>query len=291
MDSIIKKADVLVEALPYIKQFQNKIFIIKCGGSILADEEMRASILEDVTLLNYVGVNPVIVHGGGPAINDSLSLLDKKSEFIDGLRVTDEETMNVVEMVLAGKINKDIVGGLNNKGGRAVGISGKDGGLINSSKLVLPDSDGDLGFVGEVESINPALIDRLITSGYIPVVAPIGSNEKGESFNINADTVAGRMALALEAEKLIFLTDVDGIREQHDEEESRVSSLSIGEAREWIEKKKIQGGMIPKVKACISAVAAGVNRTHILNGLITHALLLEIYTDSGVGTMIKREVN
>lgn len=291
MDSIIQKADVLVEALPYIKQFQNRIFIIKCGGSILADKEMRASILEDVTLLNYVGVNPVIVHGGGPAINDSLDLLDKKSKFIEGLRVTDEQTMEVVEMVLAGKVNKDIVGGLNEKGGKAVGISGKDGGLINSRKLVLPDSDGDLGFVGEVDSIDPAIINRLLASDYIPVVAPIGSNSRGESFNINADTVAGRLALALEAEKLIFLSDVDGIREQHDEEESRVSSLSIREAEDWIERGKIQGGMIPKVKACIAAVSAGVNRTHILNGFTTHALLLEIYTDSGVGTMIKREVN
>lgn len=289
MDGIIEKAGVLIEALPYIKQFQNEIFVIKCGGSILSNEDMRCSILEDITLLSYVGVNPVIVHGGGPAINESLALQDKDSKFIEGLRVTDEETMEVVEMVLSGKINKDIVGGLNEKGGKAVGISGKDGRLIKSKKLKLPENNSDLGYVGEIVSINPSIIDRLIDSCYIPVIAPIGSDDDGNSYNINADTVAGRLAQALGAEKLIFLTDVDGIREEHDNKESRISALTINQAERWIKSEKIQGGMIPKVRACISAAADGVQRTHILNGLITHALLLEIYTKSGVGTMILRE--
>lgn len=289
MDKLIKKAEVLIESLPYIREFYGKTFVIKYGGSVLANDKVKSSVLEDVTLLKYVGVNPVIVHGGGPAINDAMDLLDKESKFVNGLRVTDKETMSMVEMVLMGKVNKDIVGIVNKMGGEAVGISGKDGSLIQANKLELEKEDTDLGYVGEVDQVNPKIINQLIDGGYIPVIAPIGENEDGESYNINADTVAGELAVALSAEKFIFLTDVDGIRADHEQADSRVSSLSIADTKQWIKDKKIRGGMVPKVKACMDAVQKGVHRTHILNGLVSHTLLLEIFTDQGIGTMIVDE--
>ncbi|MFW6006899.1 MAG: acetylglutamate kinase [Bacillota bacterium] len=289
MDKFIQKAEVLIESLPYIKDFYGKTFIIKYGGSVLQDNKIINSVIEDILLLKYVGVNPVIVHGGGPAITEAMEAFNKESKFIDGLRVTDKETMEIVEMVLVGKVNKKIISLINKMGGRAVGISGKDGNLIDAEKLEIEDSDKDLGYVGNITQINPSIIKQLITGGYIPVIAPVGGNEKGESFNINADTAAGELAVSLEAEKFIFLTDVDGIRADQNKAESRVSSLSTGEAENWIEQGKIQGGMIPKVNACIQAVKQGVNRTHILNGLLSHALLLEIFTDKGIGTMIVKE--
>jgi len=286
MDEIIKKAEVLIESLPYIKEFYGKTFVIKYGGSVLADEKIKNSVIDDITLLKYVGVNPIIVHGGGPAITNIMKDMNKESKFVNGLRVTDKETMELVEMVLMGKVNKNIVGQINKMGSKAVGISGKDGGLIQARKLKLEDQKTDLGYVGEITKINPEIIQQLIKGGYIPVIAPIGGNQEGESFNINADTVAGKLAISLEAEKFIFLTDVDGIRADHRKAESRVSSLSIKKAKKWIEDKRIKGGMMPKVKACLDAVDNGVRRTHILNGLISHALLLEIFTDQGIGTMI-----
>ena len=285
MDKLIKKAEVLLESLPYIREFYGKTFVIKYGGSVLANDKIKKSVIEDITLLKYVGVNPVIVHGGGPAINQTMDVLNKESKFINGLRVTDQETMDMVEMVLVGKVNKEIVSLVNEMGAEAVGVSGKDGGLIQASKLQ-PTEGIDLGFVGQVDQINPRIIHSLIDRDYIPVIAPVGGNKKGDSFNINADTVAGRVAVALSAEKFIFLTDVDGIRADHKNADSRVSSLTISEACQWIEDEKIKGGMVPKVKACMDAVECGVHKTHIINGLISHALLLEIFTDHGIGTMI-----
>ncbi len=286
MKEVIKKAEILVESLPYIKKFLGKTFVIKFGGSILANNKIKNTLMEDILLLKYVGVNPVIVHGGGPLINNTLTLLGKKSEFVDGLRVTDKETMDIVEMVLAGKVNKQVVSEINKMGKKAVGICGKDGGLIKAKKLIIDGKNIDMGYVGEVEEINPEIINNLIESGYIPVVAPIGGNHNGDSFNINADTVAGKLAVALKAEKFIFLTDVDGIRAISDEEESRVSSLTVQQVKNWIEEERIKGGMLPKVKACMEAVNSGVHSTHILNGLLSHTLLLEIFTDKGIGTMI-----
>ncbi|MFW6264469.1 MAG: acetylglutamate kinase [Bacillota bacterium] len=288
MEEYIKKAYVLIEALPYFKKYYGKTFVIKYGGSIMSDEKLKKNLIEDITLLKYVGINPVIVHGGGPAINETLNQLDIKSQFINGLRVTDKKTMEVVEMVLAAKINKEIVAMINQMRGEAVGISGKDAGLIRAGKKLTEDNI-DLGYVGDVESINPKIVNGLIEDGYIPVIAPVGVDDNGDSYNINADTVAGKLAVALNAEKLIFLTDVDGIRFDAEDESTRVSSLTIGEIKDWIEKEKIQGGMLPKVESCMEAVSNGVVRTHILNGLVPHPLLLEIFTDQGVGTMILKE--
>ncbi|MFW5984810.1 MAG: acetylglutamate kinase [Halanaerobiaceae bacterium] len=289
MDKIIEKAEVLIESLPYIREFKGKIFVIKYGGSVLANDEIKKSVVEDIILLKYVGVNPVIVHGGGPAITEAMKAFNKESKFVQGLRVTDKETMELVEMVLMGKVNKDIVSLVNKIGGKAVGISGKDGELIQASKYCPAHIDTDLGFVGCVDQVNPQIVNQLIAGDYIPVIAPVGGNENGDSFNINADTVAGELAISLGAEKFIFLTDVDGIRADHRRADSRVSSLSIKQAREWIKNEKIKGGMVPKVKACLEAVSNGVAKTHIINGLVSHALLLEIFTDHGVGTMILQE--
>lgn len=289
MKEYIEKAYVLVEAMPYFKHFNGKTFVIKYGGSIMRDELLKRKLIEDITLLKLVGINPVIVHGGGPAINEMLKRLNVESKFVNGLRVTDRETMEVVEMVLGGSINKEIVDMINQQRGRAVGISGKDGGLIKARKKRFADSDIDLGFVGEVESIDPAIVENLIANDYIPVIAPIGSDEEGNTYNINADTVAGKLAIALKAEKLIYLTDVDGIRLDPDDENSRASVLSISEIKELIDAGRIKGGMLPKVESCMEAVSKGVVRTHILSGLIPHPLLLEIFTDQGIGTMIVKD--
>ena len=289
MKEYIEKAYVLVEAMPYFKHFNGKTFVIKYGGSIMRDELLKRKLIEDITLLKLVGINPVIVHGGGPAINEMLKRLNVESKFVNGLRVTDRETMEVVEMVLGGSINKEIVDMINQQRGRAVGISGKDGGLIKARKKRFADSDIDLGFVGEVESIDPAIVENLIANDYIPVIAPIGSDEEGNTYNINADTVAGKLAIALKAEKLIYLTDVDGIRLAPDDEQSRASVLSISEIKELIDAGRIKGGMLPKVESCMEAVSKGVVRTHILSGLIPHPLLLEIFTDQGIGTMIVKD--
>ncbi|WP_290763556.1 acetylglutamate kinase [Halanaerobium sp.] len=289
MEELIKKANVLIEALPYFKDFFGKTFVIKYGGSIMADPELKEKLIEDITLLKYVGINPVIVHGGGPAINKTLDRLNIEANFIDGLRVTDKETMEIVEMVLSAQINKEIVALINKMQAKAVGVSGKDGNLIKAKKKEFSDPAKDLGFVGEVEEIKPELIEKLIEDGYIPVIAPVGVNEAGEGLNINADSVAGELAAALKAEKLIYLTDVNGIRYDAEDPESRVSQLKFSEIKQWIADGKIQGGMLPKVEGCMQAVESGVIRTHILNGLVAHPLLLEIFTDQGVGTMILKD--
>ncbi|GMR04341.1 MAG: acetylglutamate kinase [Thermodesulfobacteriota bacterium] len=277
----IEKIHTLFEALPYIKKFYNKTVVIKYGGSAMAEESLRKSFARDVVLMKYVGLNPVIVHGGGPQIGELLQRLGKETKFVKGIRVTDDETMDVVEMVLVGKINKEIVGLINYYGGKAVGLGGKDGLLITAKRLKIRGTE--MGFVGDVESINPSVIQSLEESSFIPVIAPVGGGEDGRSYNINADTVAGKIATALNAEKLILLTDVEGVL---DRKKKLISTLSLAEARKLITGKVASGGMIPKLKCCMEAVASGVSRAHIIDGRVEHAVLLEVFTDAGIGTVI-----
>jgi len=294
METPIDKAKVLVEALPYIRRFYNKTLVIKYGGSAMEEERLKRSFALDVVLLKYIGLNPVIVHGGGPQIGEMLARLGKKSEFVEGMRVTDGETMDVVEMVLVGKVNKEIVAMINQQGGKAVGLSGKDGRLIVAQKLKLTRSAGkdktpeivDIGMVGEVKAIHPGVIESLEKENFIPVIAPVGVGEEGETYNINADLVAGKIASALKAEKLILLTDVGGVM---DEKKQLIPTLDVKQAKELISQKVISSGMIPKVNCCLDALKDGVNKTHIIDGTVEHAILLEIFTDVGIGTQITRE--
>ena len=288
------KAKVLVEALPYIRRFYDKTIVIKYGGSTMEEERMKRSFALDIVLLKYIGIHPVIVHGGGPQIGEMLTKIGKKSQFIEGMRVTDEETMNVVEMVLVGKVNKEIVNLINQHGGKAVGLSGKDGRLITAKKLKLTKSRGkgerpeviDIGMVGEVKSINPGVIEALEKENFIPVIAPVGVGEEGETYNINADLVAGKIAGALRAEKLILLTDVEGIL---DKRQRLIPTLDVKTAKGLLAQKVISSGMIPKVSCCLSALEDGVAKTHIIDGRVEHAILLEIFTDVGIGTQIGKE--
>lgn len=294
MKNPIDKAKVLVEALPYIQRFYNKTIVIKYGGSAMEEEGLKRSFALDVVLLKYIGLNPVVVHGGGPQIGEMLTRLGKKSQFVEGMRVTDGETMDVVEMVLVGKVNKEIVTLINQQGGKAVGLSGKDGRLILAQKLKLTRSVGkdkdpeviDIGMVGEVKAIDPEVIESLKKENFIPVIAPVGVGEEGETYNINADLVAGKIASALKAEKLILLTDVEGVM---DEKKQLIPTLDVMQARELISQKVIASGMIPKVNCCLDALKNGVNKTHIIDGTVEHAVLLEIFTDVGIGTQITKE--
>ena len=289
MEQVIGKANVLIEALPYIQKFNGKTVVIKYGGNAMINEELKNRVMEDITLLKYIGINPVVVHGGGPDISAALTRFGIQSEFINGLRVTDEETMRVAQMVLIGKTNKEIVSLLGTKGGKGLGISGIDGRLIECKKCYA-EVDGkqtDIGFVGDIVSVNGRMLADLTRQDYIPVVAPIGVDEDGNSYNINADTAAGAVAEALEAEKLILLTDTEGIKDSADSE-TFYSVLSRKEIYRMIDEGKIVGGMIPKVKGGIAAIEAGVNSVHILDGRVPHCLLLEIFTDHGIGTMITR---
>ena len=290
MEELIKKADTLIEALPYIREFHGQTVVIKYGGNAMVDEDLMASVLEDVTLLKYVGLKPVLVHGGGPAISQNLEKLGVDSEFHRGLRVTSEEVMEVVEKVLIGKVNSQIVSLANLAGCKSVGLSGKDANLIKAKKYH-PSEQVDLGYVGEIKRINPKVLRSVIGDGYFPVVAPVGVDEEGNSYNINSDLVAGKIAAALEAEKLILLTNVEGILADPEDEESLISQLTDKEAKEMIKREQIVGGMIPKVNSCIQALEGGVHRTHILDGRIDHALLLEIFTDQGIGTMIAKAID
>ena len=295
MDNPVEKAKVLIEALPYIRRFYNKTIVIKYGGSTMEEEGLKRSFALDVVLLKYIGLNPVIVHGGGPQIGEMLTRLGKKSEFVEGMRVTDGETMDVVEMVLVGKVNKEIVAMINQQGGKAVGLSGKDGRLILAKKLKLTRSAGkdkdpeiiDIGMVGEVKAIHPGVIESLEKENFIPVIAPVGVGEEGETYNINADLVAGKIASALKAEKLILLTDVEGVM---DEKKRLIPTLDVKQAKELISQKVISQGMIPKVNCCLDALEDGVSKTHIINGTVEHAILLEIFTDVGIGTQIYKEM-
>ncbi len=286
---LIEKAKVLHEALPYLRRFSGRTFVIKYGGHAMVAPELKKSFARDVVLLKYIGVNVVVVHGGGPQVNAMLKKLDVPSHFVNGLRVTDEGSMEVVEMVLAGAINQDIVSLICQHGGRAVGLSGKDDGFILADKMQpVRDADGnevDLGRVGEVRSVTPDVVVELTRAGFIPVIAPIGVDEHGQSLNLNADTAAGKIAEALRAEKLILLTDVEGVRGA---DGVLLSSLAAREAKELIAQRVIDGGMIPKVECALDAIAGGVRKVHVLDGRTEHAVLLEIFTDTGIGTEIVR---
>ena len=290
--SAADRAQVLIEALPYIQRFQGKTIVIKYGGNAMVDEGLKQSFARDVVLMKLVGMNPVIVHGGGPQIGKLLERIGKKSEFVQGMRVTDRETMDVVEMVLGGLVNKEIVSLINKHGGKAVGLTGKDGGLIRARKLVmksapadgLPSEIIDIGHVGEVESIDPEVVALLDTQNFIPVIAPIGVGPDGEAYNINADVVAGKLAITLQAEKLMLLTNTTGVL---DKEGKLLTGLTIGKVNALIADGTIHGGMLPKVNYALDAVNSGVKSAHIIDGRVAHAVLLEVFTDQGVGTLIK----
>lgn len=289
METIIKRAEILVEALPYIQKLYGKTIVIKYGGNAMINKELKNYVMEDIILLKYVGMNPVVIHGGGPDLTHALERLNIKSEFVNGLRVTSAEVMEVAQMVFIGKTNKEIVSLLNLKGAKAMGLSGIDGNLIECEKLAIA-LDGkytDLGYVGKITNINAKLIELLAADEYIPIIAPVGIGKDGQSYNINADTVASEVASALKAEKLVLLTDVEGVKTTGDDgTQNIITSLTINEANELISKKIINGGMIPKVLGCIDALNSGVTRTHIIDGRVPHCILLEIFTDKGIGTMI-----
>jgi acetylglutamate kinase len=288
----LRIAKVLIEALPYIRRFQGKILVIKYGGNAMVEEALKQSFARDVVLLKLVGIHPVVVHGGGPKISNLLARLGKSSQFVDGMRVTDSETMDVVEMVLGGLVNKEIVNLINQQGGRAVGLTGKDGALIRARKILLtrsaPEAQEpeiiDLGHVGEVEWIDPGIVEMLIRGNFIPVIAPVGVGEDGCSYNINADLVAGKLAQVLKAEKLILLTNTRGVL---DKSGTLLSGLAVREVEGLIADGTISGGMIPKVRCAVDALQGGVKSAHILDGRIEHAVLLELFTDQGIGTLLR----
>ncbi len=282
MKDLVDKAEVLVEALPYMRRFVGRTIVVKAGGHAMQDEELCASFAVDVVLLKYIGIRPVIVHGGGPQIASAMDRLGLESRFVDGLRVTDDATMDVVEMVLGGKVNREIVERVQQAGGRGVGLTGSDGGMLRVRPKRL--EGGDVGRVGEIVEVDPQVISALGDAGFVPVVAPIGTDEHGLTYNVNADEAAGALAVALSAEKLMLLTDVDGVC---DTSGSLVSQLTVEEARKLVAEGTIREGMIPKVECCIEALAGGVRRTHIVDGRVLHAVLLEIFTDdAGVGTLL-----
>lgn len=278
----IGKADVLIEALKYIREFYNKTIVVKYGGNAMTDENIKEKVILDVVLMKYVGMNPVIVHGGGPEISEIMEKMGKKPQFVQGLRVTDGETMAIAEMVL-GRINKSLVALINQHGAKAVGLSGKDAGLIQAEKC---RSEVDIGFVGDVTKIDPTIINVLDKEGFIPVISSIGYGCDGQTYNINADLVAGEIAAALKAEKLIMLTDVRGIMRDKNDPKSLISTLKISEIEQLVKDDVISSGMLPKVEACVTALRGGVAKTHIIDGRINHSLLLEIFTDTGIGTQI-----
>ena len=273
---------VLSEALPYIQKFADRTIVIKYGGAAMKDGSLKTKVINDIVFLSCVGVRPVVVHGGGPEINTWLQKLDIKPAFKDGLRVTDADTMDVVEMVLAGRVNKELVSLINRAGASAVGLCGKDGNLVQAR----PVGNEGVGFVGEVTSVDTRLIESLVSNGYVPVISSVAADENGQAYNINADTVAGEIAAALEAEKLILLTDTPGILYDYHDPSSLINKLDIQKARELIDKEVVSGGMIPKVTCCVRSLAQGVRAAHILDGRMPHSLLLEILTDEGIGSMI-----
>jgi acetylglutamate kinase len=291
VQKLIEKAHTLLEALPYIRRFSGKTIVIKYGGHAMADEALKKSFALDIILLKYIGINPVIVHGGGPQINETLKRYGIVSEFVRGMRVTDAATMSVVEMVLTGQVNREVVGYLNQHGGKAVGLSGKDGGLLLCKKHLqeVAGENGstelvDMGFVGEIIKVDPTIIETLEKERFIPVIAPIGVGADGESYNINADLVAGKIAGALKAEKLILLTDVAGVK---DKDGSLLTSIPFSQVTRLIDDNVIVGGMIPKVTCCLDALEEGAGKAHIIDGRVEHAVLLEIFTDVGIGTEIR----
>ena len=295
IEKLEEKADVLIESLPYIKTFHSKTFVIKYGGAAMIDNNLKEDIIKDFILLRYIGINVVVVHGGGPEITSFLQKVGKETTFVNGLRVTDKETMDAVQMSLVGKTNQDIVSMINHFGGKAVGLSGADSNIIQARKKMMEtildpetkqEKKVDLGFVGDIERIDSSLVNLLNQNGYIPVIAPIGVGIDGEHYNINADEVASEIAVSLKADKLIMVTDVDGIYENPSNPATKIESLTIHRAKQMIEKGEISGGMIPKVRACINGISNGVKRTHIVDGRQKHSILLEIFTDHGIGTMV-----
>lgn len=290
-DQMPNTADVLIEALPYIQKFNNATMVIKYGGHAMVDERLKKSFALDIILMKFVGINPIVVHGGGPQIGDFLKNLSIESQFVDGMRVTDQKTMDVVEMVLVGKVNKEIVNLINQNGGQSVGLSGKDGQLITAKKMKYIKKRGnnrppeiiDIGMVGEIVSINNRILKSLTEDQFIPVVAPVGAGKKGETYNINADLVAGHIAASLKARKLILLTDTEGVL---DKEGELISTLKMKETKRLIEEGTIKGGMIPKINCCLEALEGGVKKAHIIDGRKDHAILLEIFTKGGIGTEI-----
>ncbi len=286
MEELIKKAGILIEALPYIQKFAGTTMVVKYGGNAMINDELKNLVMEDIILLKFIGLNPIVVHGGGPDISKALHDNNIKSEFINGLRVTDEDTMRIAQMVLVGKTNKEIVSLLNSKGGKAIGFCGIDGSFIKCKKKYtqVDGKDTDIGFVGDIVEVDKHIVEYISKDAYIPVIAPIGVDDEGQSYNINADSVAGAVASALSAEKLILLTDVEGIK---DSDGNIVYEAGQEEINEMIDNGIISGGMIPKVLGCLEAINAGVSGVHIIDGRVPHCLLLEIFTKSGIGTMIK----
>lgn len=286
------RAAILVEALPYIQEFHGRTVVIKYGGNAMINDELKASVMQDIALMKFVGINVVIIHGGGPEITGFLKKLGKESKFISGLRVTDEETVEIAEMVLDGKINSEIVTLLNRRGLRAVGLSGKDADLIRAEKkLATVYEQGektkvDIGHVGKVKQVNIQIVNDLISQGYVPVIAPIGVGEDGESYNINADYVAADIAGALKAEKLLLLTDTEGVYKNFEDKQSFISTLKVDDAREFIKSGIISGGMIPKVEACLRALDKGANKAYIIDGRLPHSIILELFTAAGLGTEV-----
>jgi acetylglutamate kinase len=291
IQSSMERADILLEALPYIRRFYNKTIVIKYGGHAMVDQDLKDKFARDVVMMKYIGINPVVVHGGGPQIGSFLKKLGKESKFVQGMRVTDEETMNIVEMVLVGIVNKVFVGLINRHGVKAVGLSGKDGNLIEAEKYYLNDEKAkntpseiiDIGLVGKVKAVNAELIVSLAQNSFIPVIAPTGMGENGETYNINADVVAGEVAAALKAEKLLLLTDVAGVL---DGRKNLIHTMTNQDALKLIDDKTVEGGMFPKVKCCLKALRGGVKKAHIIDGRLKHAILLEVFTDQGIGTEI-----
>jgi acetylglutamate kinase len=295
-DNALQTANILTKALPYIQKFTGRTLVIKFGGNAMIDEQLKQSFARDIVLMKLVGINPVIVHGGGPQIGELLDKLKIDSHFVDGMRVTDSKTMDVVEMVLGGAVNKEIVSLINHAGGKAIGITGKDGQLITARKMVVTRKDPemevpeiiDIGQVGEVEHINTGVIDMLTSSDFIPVIAPIGVDDEGNSYNINADLVAGKLAEVLQAEKLLLLTNIAGLL---DRDGNVLTGLTTGQVDELIADGTISGGMLPKIRCALDAVKASVRSAHIIDGRVSHAVLLEIFTDEGVGTLITNQAN
>ena len=288
MQSMVERAQILTEALPYIRKLRGQTIVIKYGGNAMVNEDLKQSVMDDITLLKYIGINPIVIHGGGPDINNMLKAVGKESTFVNGLRYTDDETMQYAQMVLIGKTNKEIVSLLCGKGAKAIGISGIDGHLIEAEKLD-KDSDGnpvDIGYVGKIKNINTKVIEMLANDEYIPVIAPIGVGADGQSYNINADTVASEVAVALKASKLMFLTDVGGVL---DNDKNVIPVLSEKDVSDCIESGIISGGMIPKIEGCLDTARRGVDRAHIIDGRIPHSIILEIFTKNGIGTMIVKE--
>ncbi len=284
MQKYIEKADILIEALPYIQKFNGTVVVIKYGGSAMIDENIKQSVIGDISFMKMVGIKPIVVHGGGPFINEALKKSNINPQFKNGLRVTDENTIKIVEGTLSGEVNKSIVSDFQKHGMLSCGISGKDCKLIVAKK-----SDENIGFVGEIEKINPKIINTLIDNDFVPVISPIGTDENGNTYNINADYAANELAIALKANKLVFMTDIDGLLEDENDKKTLISKVNVKTINKMIEEGKIKGGMIPKINSCKKAVENGVKSVHIINGNIRHALLLEIYTNQGIGTIIERD--